>query len=340
MFSMEVFTINMAFSRIRLRSFFGWMIIGVIVTIIPLTIVNAEDSVFDFVSQVLFFFVFPLLWLFYKTRKYNVEFMSFFDQPSSYSWKLILIATAMGMVFAYGMSMVQFYILSHLIPDFLVELVAEGDVIDTTTTFSKILSVVSACIFAPVMEEVIFRGFFLNRMAYKWGIKPAIIVSSLIFGFGHIDVIGAFLFGLTMCLLYIKTKSLWTAIIVHALNNTIVTIIQFSGTGEQEEAVHISDFQADSNLWIGCILILISLMWMIPFIRRHWRTVKEVGLPKLRLIHKGSHDAHPIYHRVILTDRYMAIELPDEIVNHLHLEENDYVKIQTEGEKIVVTKAE
>lgn len=337
---MGVLTINMSFSRIRLRSFFGWMIIGVIVTIIPLAIVGAGDGAFDFASQVLFFFIFPLLWLFYKTRKHNVEFMSFFDQPSSYSWKLILIATAMGIVFSYGMSMIQFYILAHLIPGFLVELLTEGDMIDTTT-FSNILGVVSACIFAPVMEEVIFRGFFLNRMAYKWGIKPAIIVSSLIFGFGHIDVVGAFLFGLIMCLLYIKTRSLWTPIIVHALNNTIVTIIQFSGMGEQEEVIHISDFQADSNLWIGCILILISLIWMIPFIRRHWRTVKEVGLPKLRVVHKGAHtEREDIYHRVILTDRHMAIELPDEIVNHLQLEENDYVKIQTEGEKIIVTKAE
>lgn len=319
------------------------MILGIIFTVIPLTIVGAGDNAFEFVLQVLIFFAFPLLWLFYKTRKHHVVFTSFFDQPSSYSWKLILIATAMGMVFAFGISMIQFYILAHLIPDFLVELLTEGNIIDTTTTFSKILGIISVCIFAPIMEEVIFRGFFLNRMAYKWGIKPAIIVSSLIFGFGHIDVIGAFLFGVIMCLLYIKTKSLWTAIIVHALNNTIVTIIQFSSLGE-EEAISINEFQAESNLWIGAILIVISLIWMIPFIRRHWRTVKEMGLPSLRVIHGEQYDSpfgqEGVYNRVILTERHMAVELPDEIVNHLQLEENDYVNIQIEGEKVVVTKVE
>ncbi|WP_369903609.1 type II CAAX prenyl endopeptidase Rce1 family protein [Bacillus manliponensis] len=331
---------NMAFARIRLRSFFGWMILGVIMTLIPLSIADAGDNAFEFVLQVLIFFAFPLLWLFFKTRKHNVRFTSFFDQPSSYSWKLIFIATAMGMVFAFGISMIQFYILAQLIPDFLVELLTEGDIIDTTSTFSKVLSVISVCIFAPIMEEIIFRGFFLNRMAYKWGIKPAIIVSSLMFGFGHIDVIGAFLFGVIMCLLYIKTKSLWTAIIVHALNNTIVTIIQFSSSGESE-AINIKDFQAESNLWIGAILIVISLIWMVPFIRRHWRTVKESGLPSLSLISGEQQESkESIYNRVILTERHMAIELPDEIVNHLQLEENDYVDIQLDGEKIVITKKE
>ncbi len=43
-------------------------------------------------------------------------------------------------------------------------------------------------------------------MAHKWGIKKAVIISSIIFGLGHFDVIGAFMFGVVMCLLYIKTK--------------------------------------------------------------------------------------------------------------------------------------
>jgi membrane protease YdiL (CAAX protease family) len=40
-------------------------------------------------------------------------------------------------------------------------------------------SSISACVLAPIMEEVIFRGFFLQRMAHKWGIKKAVIISSI-----------------------------------------------------------------------------------------------------------------------------------------------------------------
>lgn len=340
---LEVFSINLAFSRIRLRSFFGWMILGTFIAYVPLGMIDAENSLFEFVSDTLVFFVFPLLWLFYKMKKHNAVFTSFFDKPSSIPWQLILIATAMGMIFSFGISFIQFYILAQLIPNFLVDLLSDGNAIDMSTTFTKILSVISACIFAPIMEEVIFRGFFLNRMAYKWGVKRAIIVSSLIFGFGHVDVIGAFLFGVVMCLLYIKTKSLWTNIIVHALNNIVVSIIQFTD-GSAQEPVKIADLQAQSNLWVGLAIIIISLLWLVPFIRRNWRTVKEVGLPSLRIIQEEKQAdliaQQAIYSQVVFTERYMAVELPDEAVNHLGLEERDYVKVELVNDTVVIKKAD
>lgn len=338
-----MFSINLAFSRIRLRSFFGWMILGAFIAYLPLDMVGDGNDAFEFVSDTLAFFVFPLLWLFYKMKKNNAVFTSFFDKPTSIPWRLILIATAMGMIFSFGVSFVQFYILAQLIPDFLVDLLSDGNVIDMSTTFTKILSVISACIFAPIMEEVIFRGFFLNRMAYKWGVKRAIIISSLIFGFGHVDIIGAFLFGVVMSLLYIKTKSLWTNIIVHALNNTVVSIIQFTDSSAQEP-VNIAELQAQSNLWIGLIIIVISLLWLVPFIRRNWRTVKEVGLPSLGIIQEEKQDdilaEQATYSQVVFTERYMAVELPDEAVNHLGLEESDYVKVELVNDTIVIKKAD
>ena len=341
---LEVFSINLAFSRIRLRSFFGWMILGAFIAYVPLGIIGAESSSFEFVSEALVFFVFPLFWLFYKMKKHNAVFTSFFDKPASIPWALILIATAMGMIFSFGISFIQYYILAQLIPDFLVNLLSDGNVIDMSTTFTKIFSVISACIFAPIMEEVIFRGFFLNRMTYKWGVKRAIIVSSLIFGFGHIDVIGAFLFGVVMCLLYIKTKSIWTNIIVHALNNSVVSIIQFSDSSRAQEVVKIADLQAQSNLWIGLVIIIISLLWLVPFIRNNWRAVKEVGLPSLRIIQEEKQAdliaQQATYSQVVLTERYMAIELPDEAVNHLRLEEQDYVKVELVDDTIVIKKAD
>ena len=341
---LEVFFINLAFSRIRLRSFFGWMILGSFITYLLLEEIGAKNNLFKFVPDTLVFFVFPLLWLFYKMKKHNAVFTSFFDKPSSIPWRLILLATAMGMIFSFGISFIQFYILAQLIPDLLVDLLSDGNVIDMSTTFTKIFSVISACIFAPIMEEVIFRGFFLNRMTYKWGVKRAIIISSLIFGFGHVDVIGAFLFGVIRCLLYIKTKSLWTNIIVHALNNTVVSIIQFSDSSRAQEAVKIADLQAQSNLWIGLVIIIISLLWLVPFIRRNWRTVKEVGLPSLRIIQEEKQAdliaQQATYSQVVFTERYMAVELPDEAVNHLGLEERDYVKMELVNDTVVIKKAD
>lgn len=73
-----------AFSRIRLRSFFGWMIIGVLLIIIPLGLANVSENTMEVISQITVFFVFPLLWLYVKTNKNNIVFNSFFISQDIY----------------------------------------------------------------------------------------------------------------------------------------------------------------------------------------------------------------------------------------------------------------
>ncbi|AJH72742.1 CPBP family intramembrane metalloprotease [Bacillus tropicus] len=331
-----------AFSRIRLRSFFGWMIIGLFLTMIPLGLSNISENTMEVISQITVFFVFPLFWLYVKTNKNNVVFNSFFDKPGRLPWGLIVLATIMGMIFSVGISHIQFYILAHTLPNFLVTMLEDGTVINTSNIYMTIFTFVSACVLAPIMEEVIFRGFFLQRMAYKWGIKKAVIISSIIFGLGHFDVIGAFMFGVVMCLLYIKTQNIWTNIAVHALNNLIATSMQFVG-GEESSAISIPELQAQSNLWIGIGLTVVGLLWLIPYVWKQWRTVKEVGVPPVRFINEekvvSASQENEVYSQVIVTDRLMAVELPDEAVNKLGLEENDYVTVSVEDDKIVIKKA-
>ena len=108
-----------AFSRIRLRSFFGWMIIGMFLTMIPLRLSGASDNTIEFLSQISIFFAFPLLWLYLKTSKNNVVFKSFFDKPGRLHWGLIVLATIMGIIFSVGISQIQFYILAHTCTKFL-----------------------------------------------------------------------------------------------------------------------------------------------------------------------------------------------------------------------------
>ena len=85
------------------------------------------------------------------------------------------------------------------------------------------------------------------------------------------------MFGVVMCLLYIKTKNIWTNIAVHALNNLIATSMQFFG-GEESGTISITELQAQSNLWIGIGLTVVGLLWLIPYVletmaysKRSWR---------------------------------------------------------------------
>ena len=91
--------------------------------------------------------------------------------------------------------------------------------------------ILSMC-FIGFLEEIIFRGF-LFKMMQKDNEKTAIIVTSITFGIGHIinllngaelistliQIVNAITLGYLFVILFIKTKSLWPAIITHATLN-------------------------------------------------------------------------------------------------------------------------
>jgi membrane protease YdiL (CAAX protease family) len=83
------------------------------------------------------------------------------------------------------------------------------------------------CVGAPLVEEFFFRGFFFTALTAWRGIWPAAIITGTVFGLihaGSADI--AFLlplgfFGFSLCLLRVKTGSLYPCICTHALNNSL-----------------------------------------------------------------------------------------------------------------------
>ena len=76
----------------------------------------------------------------------------------------------------------------------------------------------------------------------------AIIASSLLFGALHPDPLGAALFGVGMCLLYLRTHSLWVPIIAHALNNFLAWSLELKGILEEGLNYYyyaLEDFRSD-----------------------------------------------------------------------------------------------
>ncbi len=80
------------------------------------------------------------------------------------------------------------------------------------------------------IEEVLFRGFLFKAVEKNKGIKPAIIISAVTFGIGHIlnfvsqtsietfmQVIYAIAFGFMFVYVFYKSKSLWPCIILHSI---------------------------------------------------------------------------------------------------------------------------
>ena len=100
-------------------------------------------------------------------------------------------------------------------------------------------AIATTVIAAPIMEEMLFRGIVLESVRSRYGSFRAIIISAAVFGLIHIipqQVINAFLVGIVLGFIYVKTESLTSVIILHAINNALA-YLQTVVFGEQELSV-------------------------------------------------------------------------------------------------------
>ena len=139
---------------------------------------------------------------------------------------------------------------------------------------ANLAGVTAVTIAAPVAEEWLFRGLLLRRWSEKWGITSGVVGSSLVFGVLHADIVGAFLFGVAMCAMYERYRSLWPAIAVHAANNVLVTILAVAGehTGMFEQPTTVAQFR--SAWWMLIVGLLLVVPWL-GWLRRAWKPIAD-----------------------------------------------------------------
>lgn len=95
-------------------------------------------------------------------------------------------------------------------------------------------AIVTVVVMAPLFEEVIFRGVLLESTRARYGVMAAWLVSSAIFGIVHVHptvAVNAFVMGLVLAFIYLRTDSLWATIILHAVNNGIAYLALVTGHG-------------------------------------------------------------------------------------------------------------
>src|SRR5439155_25789023 len=86
-----------------------------------------------------------------------------------------------------------------------------------------IVTVFAACLIAPLIEELVFRGLLYRAWERQWGWLPAAIASSLVFAYMHPAVyISQFAAGLIFVCIFRRTGSLRAAIAVHAIFNIAI----------------------------------------------------------------------------------------------------------------------
>lgn len=122
-------------------------------------------------------------------------------------------------------------------------------------------SILLSCIYAPFVEEMLYRGIILNGTLKKYGQVPAIIISAGLFGLMHFNLfqsLNAFCMALIMGYIYTKTKSLYLCIFLHLSNNIIAMYVKsllFSN-------IFVHFIYIIFNLCLGGLLIYVALSKM------------------------------------------------------------------------------
>lgn len=84
-------------------------------------------------------------------------------------------------------------------------------------------------VLAAIIEEISFRGYIMQNLR-KFGDGFAIAMAALVFALMHCNLIQApfaLIVGFALGYLSIKTGTLWTAVIIHGLNNSISLFVSY-----------------------------------------------------------------------------------------------------------------
>ena len=112
---------------------------------------------------------------------------------------------------------------------------------------------VAACLFPGLGEELFFRGFLSRGLLAHHGAWLGTLITAFYFGAIHLHPIqacGAFALGLALQFVFLTTRSLWGAILLHTANNAVaflamryghlVPILGFTTNSPAEPAADVS----------------------------------------------------------------------------------------------------
>jgi uncharacterized protein len=117
--------------------------------------------------------------------------------------------------------------------------------------------VIAIGILPGICEELLFRGYIQTRLCRRWGSVAGIVITSLMFGVMHMDVVQgifAFFMGLYLGYLTWQTGSIYPAILCHAGNNCLSTL------ASRRDAEPLTEDAGLGTLLIGAAVVALCVV--------------------------------------------------------------------------------
>jgi len=96
--------------------------------------------------------------------------------------------------------------------------------------YEYLLAFVTLVILAPVAEEVLFRGYLLGKLRKNVSLWISILLTSIVFAVVHFNFnvgVDVFALSIVLCVLRVKTNSVWPSILLHMLKNGLAFYLLF-----------------------------------------------------------------------------------------------------------------
>ncbi len=168
-------------------------------------------------------FTLPFI-IFFKAAGYRISDLAVFSKPKKKSFLPLFL---MGISFC-AFANIAVSIAGNIFAQFGINYEVDmGE--NPQGILGFLLTFISTAVVPPLVEEFACRGLILGSLR-KFGDGFAIIVSSVIFGLMHGNfqqIPFAFLVGLILGYITVKSGSLWVAIAVHAFNNFIKVFFDY-----------------------------------------------------------------------------------------------------------------
>lgn len=176
--------------------------------------------------------------------------------------KYILVIVVLNVFLSYGFLYLSNYLLEIFPP---LSFISGYNVSDSIMA----LGVLATIFLSPIVEELLFRGVFYNRLKIIVPTLFSVLISSLLFASLHSygSVISAFIFGLCMSILYIKTDNILVPMFAHFLNNLLAEIIVVM------DPTHII-FTNDTVIITISILAIVSFVIISNFLIKELNNLK------------------------------------------------------------------
>ncbi|KAA3440020.1 CPBP family intramembrane glutamic endopeptidase [Rufibacter hautae] len=145
------------------------------------------------------------------------------------------------------------------------------------------LSLLTAALIAPVLKEIIFRGVILKGLLCQYNPAKAIVVSSLIFGFVHLNpwqFLGAFGIGIISGWIYWRTNNLLLPIVMHISNNLFFSLFgKYFGTSYLIDTPMQQVFgnQLNQSIAVGLSILLFAVIWYILSRRMRYQELRNTS---------------------------------------------------------------